>query len=461
MPPPIRYTRLADGATVAYWTLGSGPPLLHMPDMPIALDKQWQIPELASWYTALANQHTVVTWDPPGVGLSSRDVEDVSFTTAQVALDAVAEALALDKFHLFSGYRRTPSAISFAANNPGRVDRLVLWCPYAQAVAMQSTAGHSAVRHLFETDWKTYTEYVLRISTGLPAGRVTEVAALARDSISRDVYARQSQQALGTDTSSLLSSIAAPTLVLHRRDVSFLTLEFSREIAASIPNASLAVLDGESIYPHFGDQDTVLDAVLEFLADGSRPAVRPANLPETGILAVLCTDLENSTAMMDHLGDEPGRAFLREHERITRQCLDEYSGHEFKTAGDSFLAWFTSAQRAVACAVALQRRIREAGMPEGVRLRVGIDAGEPIPEDNDFFGRTVIVASRVCGQADGGQVLVSDVVRQLASGKGFAFDDRGERTLKGFSEPTRIWMVGWQETSAPPPEREMGSSTAG
>jgi len=83
-------------------------------------------------------------------------------------------------------------------------------------------------------------------------------------------------------------------------------------------------------------------------------------------------------------------------------------------------------------------------------VRIGLNAGEPIAEDDpdgraDLFGTAVIVAARIAAQAHGGEILVSDVVRQLVAGKGFLFNDRGDHALKGFEDPVRVWEVRWQE----------------
>jgi len=148
--------------------------------------------------------------------------------------------------------------------------------------------------------------------------------------------------------------------------------------------------------------------------------------------------------MMQRLGDERGRV-LREHERITRAALDAHGGVEVKTMGDGFLGAFSSAVRAVECAAALQRAFAahaESG-GEPLRLRVGINAGEPIAEDDDLFGAAVILASRIAAQARGGEVLVADVVRQLVAGKSFLFAERGATNLAGFPEPVRTWELLW------------------
>jgi class 3 adenylate cyclase len=139
-------------------------------------------------------------------------------------------------------------------------------------------------------------------------------------------------------------------------------------------------------------------------------------------------------------------------ERITRDVLKANGGTEVKTMGDGFMASFGSDTKAVECAVTLQRAIEvwNAGVgrdvpAERLYVRVGLNAGEPIEEDGDLFGATVILASRIAAKADGGEILVADTVRGLCFGKGFLFADRGEFVAKGFEEPVRVYEVSWRE----------------
>jgi len=151
--------------------------------------------------------------------------------------------------------------------------------------------------------------------------------------------------------------------------------------------------------------------------------------------------------MMHRLGDEKGRGVLREHEQVTRNTLKTYGGSEIKTMGDGFMASFTSITKGVECAVALQRAFdeRNASAAEPITIRVGLNAGEPIQEDGDLFGGTVILAARIAAKAEGAEILVANAVRELCSGKGFLFADRGEFVAKGFEEPVRVYEARWRE----------------
>ena len=156
-----------------------------------------------------------------------------------------------------------------------------------------------------------------------------------------------------------------------------------------------------------------------------------------GLSTILFTDLESSTEMTARVGDERAQELIRLHNSTVRLALRERSGVEVKHTGDGIMASFSSAQNAVAAALGIQHDL--AGMD--VRARIGLNAGEPIAEDDDLFGTAVQLAARITTRARPGQVRVSDVVRQLCAGKTFEFTSVGSATLKGFDEPVTLYEV--------------------
>jgi class 3 adenylate cyclase len=137
---------------------------------------------------------------------------------------------------------------------------------------------------------------------------------------------------------------------------------------------------------------------------------------------------------------------MREHERIIRNAIEENSGWEVKTMGDAFMATFSSAMKALDCGIAIQRALAEqnASAAEPIKVRVGLNAGEPIAEEMDLFGATVNLAARIASHAIGGQILISESVKQLVFGKRFVLSDRGETLLRGFEDPVRLYEVQWE-----------------
>jgi class 3 adenylate cyclase len=157
-------------------------------------------------------------------------------------------------------------------------------------------------------------------------------------------------------------------------------------------------------------------------------------LAEPRIDTFMFTDVVGSTALLDRLGDHVAHAFRRRHFALLRGAIRDHAGTEVKSLGDGLMVRFTEAGAAVACAVAMQRAVAVCGDP--MTLRIGIDMGEAVREQDDFFGRPVIVARRLCDVAQGGQVVVSETVRRLAGAPSAnAVEPLGALALKGLSDP--------------------------
>jgi class 3 adenylate cyclase len=200
-----------------------------------------------------------------------------------------------------------------------------------------------------------------------------------------------------------------------------------------------------------GRIDEVIAIINDFIADGAARIARPlAHERRANVQTVLVTDLVDHTQMMQRLGDAQGRALLREHERITRNVLERHGGVEVKTMGDGFMASFVSVTGALDCAIALQRAFAAfnddpAHAAEPLRVRVGLNAGEPIEEEGDLFGSTVIMASRICAHGDAGEILIPEPLRHLLTGKSYVYADRGAAMLKGFEDAVRLFEVRWRD----------------
>lgn len=169
--------------------------------------------------------------------------------------------------------------------------------------------------------------------------------------------------------------------------------------------------------------------------------------------SIMFTDLEDSTQMLTRLGDEENQTLLVSHSKIIRDQLDKYGGVEVKTMGDGFMIAFYSARKAVSCAVDIQRDLQEFNRenPERqLKVRIGLNLGEVIKEEEDYFGSAVVIAARIMDESSGGQILVSDLLRQVADGPSNSeheYSDFGRRTLKGSEEEEQIFEVLWQATA--------------
>jgi adenylate cyclase len=163
-------------------------------------------------------------------------------------------------------------------------------------------------------------------------------------------------------------------------------------------------------------------------------------LPE-GVITILFTDVEGSSHLVRSLGDDQAREVLRRHDEAIRTAIQAHEGIEVERAGDSFMAAFRLPRQAVACAIEIQRSFDDADAGGRVRVRIGMDTGEVIAEEQGYFGQTVFRASRIADLAQGGQILASEATKVLAAPAGFAFEDLGERELKGLGGDHHIFEV--------------------
>lgn len=166
-----------------------------------------------------------------------------------------------------------------------------------------------------------------------------------------------------------------------------------------------------------------------------------------GSITILFTDIEGSTELVDRLGDGAWMELLHTHNAIVRQQLAAHDGIEVKHQGDGFMLAFDSSRAAVRFAIATQRAFAEhahANPNNAMRVRIGVHSGFAIREADDFFGREVIVAARIVGLADGGEILVSDELREYASSdESLSFGPGREVELKGLRQPRVVHGVAY------------------
>lgn len=170
--------------------------------------------------------------------------------------------------------------------------------------------------------------------------------------------------------------------------------------------------------------------------------------------SIMFTDLQDSTQMLTRLGDEENQTLLASHNRIIREKLEEHGGLEVKTIGDGSMIAFYSARKAVTCAVGIQKELQKFNRQNPdrqLKVRIGLNLGEVIKEDEDYFGSAVVMAARIMDESTGGQILVSDQLRQVAEEPVHSehqYADFGRHTLKGFDDEEQIFEVLWEATPA-------------
>jgi len=443
----IRFCETVDGVTIAYSTMGQGAPLVIPPQFVSHLEADLVEGPFADVYEGLAQHHTIVRFDKRGTGLSDRDVSKLSSDEDFVAdLEAVVDVLRLPRFALYGLSFGGRLNLQYYAKHPDRVSCLVFYGTNPKGTDVGRKERQAITLSVIRASWEFGSK--MMADAFMPFGGTREdidrIARFLQHSVNSDVVQRLVELRLNRDDlRPLLANVSVPTLVLHRRGDQ-VPIAAGRELASKIPGARFLPLEGKNHLPAtYAEAMELVTPVLEFLTQ-SGDRRRPESPENTSPITIMFTDIEGSTSLTQRLGDEGSQRLLREHNDTVRRALESYNGKEIKHTGDGIMASFFFASRAVGCALQIQEMIaahNTVNPEDAVKIRIGLNAGEPIAEGDDLFGTSVQLARRLCDRAQPGRVLVSDVVRQLVAGKSFEFEHLSAENLKGFDEPVSLYQV--------------------
>ena len=264
-----------------------------------------------------------------------------------------------------------------------------------------------------------------------------------REAVSPDDAAAMWEANGRIDVRHLLPRIECPTLVIHGRNDRAIPFERGRELSGGIRGARFISDDGGHVPRDFGSRRDA--AILQFLLEDDyfaarRHAESAGHPAPSGTAVILFTDIADSTALTERMGDAAFRARSRALDERLRALIREHAGTpvEGKVLGDGVMAVFASAAQAIAAALACDAASREGEL----RLHLGIHAGDVSREGTNVYGGAVNIAARVAGEAAAGELLVSETVRALArTSAAVVFEDRGQHALKGIGEPHRLYAV--------------------
>lgn len=456
MNPVIQYATTRDGVVIACTSFGSGPPLIVMPILPLShLQVEWQMTGMRGFLEHFARTHTVIRFDARGLGLSDRAQSDRSLEAHMLDVEAVCAKLGISDAAVFAASYSGPIGVRLAARRPDLVSKLILWCTHAfygdvvSRLPQVSNQQREAVNKLADVDRELFIRTYLHRAVGWTEGEIAnQFVEIAKQSIDMENFFENLAHHMAFDAREDLPKVQAPTLVMHRPAFIGSHVDVAKGLASSIANARLALLDGESVVPFIGNTPRMLEAIDEFIGSGAGHGgeSEQANDGSTPLKFLLYADIESHTPMMQRLGDARGREVLREFERIVRSAIAAHAGMEARALGDGFLAAFDTATDAINCAIGVQRAFAAPlKYDERLRVRIGLNAGEPIIEGRELFGEAVFAVERIAAAASGGQIVATGAVRELAAGKPFGFRP-GPTYAAGTEHETQLFELDWAES---------------
>lgn len=443
--PETRYAKTTDGVHIAYQVVGGGPIDLVLIAGGLGLGEIWRSRRGPEFLQRFASFSRLILLDRRGSGLSDHILDreqQLLIENGMEDIRAVMDAADSAKATLLGLDSGFAVAAMFAATVPERTVGLIaygatareLWAPdYPIGISLQeSDAGIADIERAWATE-KLAREFVeaLYPGAGDDVKEVEDFVAWMRGIGGPGDVATELRIERELDLREMLPTIRVPTLVIHRREDRVVSIEHGRYLAAHIPGAELAELQGDHHMWDVGDDfpsevERFVTTIHEEEVDLDRY-----------LTTVLFTDIVDSSAIASAQGDHAWRELVEQHHGIVRGQLARHRGIEMDTAGDGFFATFDGPARAVRCA----RAVADAVHDLGIQVRAGVHTGEVQEIDAKAGGIAVTIGARIANAAGASEVLVSSTVKDLTAGSGIVFEDAGEHELKGVADRWRLYRV--------------------
>lgn len=417
---------------VAFQVVGEGPQELVFVPFLSSLISIWELPAMRAFFDRLAVETRLTILNPRGMGLSDRPHNVTLEDWAEDVL-AVLDAQEIERAALFATGDGANACLLLAASYPERVERLVLYAPFARSVrseAYEIGAPEDDLLSFLRAVRNHWGEraFMRELASQINPQWAGDEEYLDwfvwdhRQSSSPTSAAEYWRMQFGTDLTDVLRSVRVPTLVLHKPAGRAAAEYVSERIAGS----TCVEVPGEGATP---STEPIIEAALAFVRGEA-----PRTVPDTILATLLFTDLVGSTALAAELGDKRWREVLESHHLAVRQEVVRHRGTVLDSAGDGFFCRFDGPARALSCA----REILASAPGLGLGVRAGVHTGECEISAEKPVGLAVVIAARIAALAGTGEILVSQTVTDLVAGSDLAFEERGSHELKGVPGKWRI-----------------------
>ncbi len=433
MEPVTGYAQLG-AQRIAYQVFGDGPiDLVITTGFWGSFDVEWENPEIRLFYERLSSFSRVIRFDRRGTGGSDPLPLDTlpPWEAFAEEIEAVMDAAGSERAALMAIADVGPAGLLFAATRARRTRAVLLFNTTAKFIGADDYSigltqdEYEAMGQAIGDEWGASSEAVARY---FYPSRVSDphflqwLTKLQRAITSPTAVSQYAMAAAEADARPLLSTVHVPVLVLHRVDSGFTPLAHGRYVADHIDGARLVELPGGDDYPYFEHPELTLSALEEFLSDIERQ-------PATGRVlgSVVFTDIADSTERAEEVGDLGWKALLERRDELSTQVAASYGGRVVQGTGDGQFAIFDGPGRAIKAAHELRQRLQHVGLP----IRAGIHTGEVDVTGGEVRGVAVQLGALVMAEAGSDEILVSSTVRDLVTGSGLGFTERGNYSFEG------------------------------
>jgi class 3 adenylate cyclase len=435
VPRQIQYAR-SGGVNIAYQVAGdSTADLLMIPGWVTHLALDWHEPRWVRWFERMTAFARIVRFDKRGTGMSDRPQGIPTADERMADALAVMDGAGLERAHVLGWSEGGPLGVMVAAAYPERVHSLILYGTQARFSHRddypfgeeESEDGYEEL----ERDWGSERQAREFIPDADPAA-IRRLAAYYQAGASPSAAVALARANAAMDVRGLLASIRVPTLVINREHDAVAPGETGRYLAELIPGSRFIQLPGSAHAPWLGDVERFCTEVEHFVT-----GVRPVEREPGAVRTILHCDIVDSTTRAVSLGDERWSELLANYDKTAELAVNAHGGRIVDRTGDGFMAAFEGPVGAIRAARLLQQDAQELDL----QVRAGLHIGEVREEGALLRGIAVHIAARVMSEAQGGEILVSETVRDVVAGANLSFSDRGTRELKGIEGQRHLFAV--------------------
>lgn len=424
--PRTRYALTEDGIRVAYQVIGEGEcDILFVPALMSHLELLWEDHETADFFRRLAQLGRLILFDKRDTGLSDRAPGDMSLEERMEDVRAVMRAAGSSQAVLFGYSEGAPMSILFAATYPARVSALILGSASARWFPAPGYPCGQGAQEMYDAlvDIATHRwgqgetiEWYLQSRAGSAHSRQL-FGRFERMAINPSAFLRMVRMIRDIDVRAVLPAIHVPTLVLQRLDDRITPPCHGRYLASHIAGARYFEQPGDHSlrFAQSGDSDTLCAEIAGFLSSAT-----PGDDPDRVLTTIMHAQAVDRGEIRDRDESDTGTGDMD-----TGPLIRDHRGRLLKVASDSILATFDTPGQAIRCAAA----VLDSAAARGIRLRAGIHTGEVDRIGDGVMGISVQITDRVAALARPAEILVSRTVKDLVTGSGICFTERGSHEL--------------------------------
>jgi DNA-binding SARP family transcriptional activator/pimeloyl-ACP methyl ester carboxylesterase len=439
--PPIRYAQTSDGIHIAYLVTGEGEQdIVFVPGLMSHLELFWEDPQTSGFFRQLATLGRLIMFDKRDTGLSDRAPGDMPLEERIEDLRAVMSAAGSSRAVLFGYSEGAPMSLLFAATHPEQVDALILGSASARWFPAPGYPCGEGTQEMFDTlhgiaahRWGqgATIEWYMQSRAGSPRMR-DAFARFERMAISPNSFLRMSRMIRDIDVRAVLPAIHVPTLVIQRLDDRITPPCHGRYLAAHIEGARYFEQPGDHSlrFAASGNSEALYAEIAGFLAQASHH--RDADRVLATILHVKIAG--DPTTPVEHDGQATVPGALAGPGWMAADLVRGHRGRLVTTTAASIVATFNAPGQAIRCATA----VRDNAVAAGIEVQAGIHTGEVALVGAGIVGLAVQIADRAAALAQPAEILVSRTVKDLVTGSGISFAERGSYAL---NDPAGEWSV--------------------